>query len=119
MPTAHNLVMLEIKSSIAWILRISLLLIPLLDQTLAGNDEGVGADFRTEGEVKTRRGGSGEMTGQIRRTRMAYYRAKTMISVPSGAQTHLPLLLLPQSLSGSSFFTAAFTPQSSPLQFAL
>lgn len=42
-----------------------------------------------------------------------------MLTVPNGAQTHLPLLLLPQSLSGCSFFTTAFTPQSSPLQFAL
>lgn len=96
------------------------LLIPLLGQTSAGNDEGAGADFRTEGEVKTRTGFWGnDGTNQREKVRMAYYRAKTMLTVPSGAQTHLPLLLLPQSLSGCSFFTAAFTPQSSPLQFAL
>lgn len=32
---------------------------PLLDQTSAGNDEGAGADFRTEGELKTQRGHGG------------------------------------------------------------
>lgn len=95
------------KSSIAWILRISLLLIPLLDRTSAGNDEGAGVDFRTEGEVKTRGGYEGDGVANKRdKVRMAYYRAKTMLTVPSGAQTHLPLLLLPQSLSGCSFFTA-------------
>lgn len=92
------------KSSIAWILRISLLLIPLLDQTSAGNDEGAGADFRTEGEVKTQGGYEG--ANKRNKVRMAYYRAKTMLTVPSGAQTHLPLLLLQLSLSGCSFFTA-------------
>lgn len=63
----------------------------------------------------------GEITGANKRDegRMAYYRAKTMLTVPSGAQTHLSLLLLPQSLSGCSFFTTAFTPQSCPLPFAL
>lgn len=69
---------------------------PTLDQTSAGNDEGARADFRTGGEVETQggwvedkkegRGGWGE-AGEVG---MAYYRAKTMLSVPSGgAQTHL------------------------------
>lgn len=76
--------------------------------------------FRT-GKVKTQRGhGGGNYGGSERdKVRKAYYREKTMLTVPSGAQTHLSFLLLPQSLSGCSFFTAAFTPQSSPLLFAL
>lgn len=40
---------------------------PSLDQTLAGNDEGVGADFGTEGEVKTRRGQGGNDRRQTRK----------------------------------------------------
>lgn len=64
-------------------------------------------------------GGGNDGANKRDEGRMAYYRAKTMLTVPSGAQTHLPLLLLPQSLSGCSFVIAAFTPQSSPLQFVL
>lgn len=88
---------------------------PRLTKRLVGNDEGAGTDFTTEGEVKTRRGHGGNEKTDEDKVRMTYYRAQTMLTVPSGAQTHLSLLLLPQSLSGCYFFQAAFTPTSSPI----
>lgn len=64
------------------------------------------------------REGMEEMANKNGKLKKAYYRAKTVPTVPSGEQTHLSFLLLPQSLSGCSFFTAAFAP-TSPLQFDL
>lgn len=43
-------------------------------------------DFRTEGEVRTQRGYGGNDGTKMDKVRMVYYRAKTVLTVPSGAK---------------------------------
>lgn len=43
-------------------------------------------DFRTEGEVRTQRGYGGNDETKMDKVRMVYYRAKTVLTVPSGAE---------------------------------
>lgn len=84
----HDLVTLEIKSSIACILRISRLLIPLVRPDVGREWWKVWEQTLGQKE-RCRRRRDEDMAKKRDMVRMAYYRAKTMLTVQRSARTPL------------------------------